>query len=554
MSVATPPRPPQPDDLEAIIREARRRQRLRRLRIALAAVVLVALAVVVFLVISSRDQRGGLSLGEPVSAPARAGYEIALARTVTGNPPRREVLTVDAEGRRARILAAGGALIGARAAWSPDGERLAFTAVTGRPHEDDSRELTDIVLVDSDGRNRRRVTRTGRAFAPVWSPDGRAIIFGEREPGRRFPPRVGLWAIGAGGSDRRRLTEAEALHLDVPSSVSPDGSKLAFTRLDWRAPGPGGRDRRSPRVLLLDLRTLDVETLEEQAADPAYSPDGRQIAFVSDRDRNGELSYGDVAQYANELYVMDAGGGNARRLTRTRNLTEWAPSWSPDGRLMAFQRGEQTGNAEAGLVLLIRSDGSCARRLAFDPGHSVWYEAPAFRPGRPAGGIRSCRPSRPAQPLPVDPAGNFTVERARRFGAFGLYWVGRRFEGFGLSSISQRRSTGPRGRQPVVDLDYGRFAIQLWHACSRMPADVHPTARAKRSVRIRGVRGVLFEGGHHLEIVTGRTTVVIFGPRAQITRVAGALRPLNPAFTPRVRAENLPPPAPGAAAGRLACP
>jgi hypothetical protein len=554
VSVVTPPRRPRPDDPEAIIAEARRRQRLRRGRIVTAAALVVGAGVALLFALGGRGDNGGVSVGDPLPAPARSGYELALARAVTGNPPRREIIVVDAEGTRARVVAGGGALFGSRPAWSPDGEKLALTAVTGRTGDEDEEELSDVLIVDADGSNRRRLTRSGRAAAPLWSPDGRTIVFAEREPGPRFPPRVGPWAVDVDGTNRRRLTEPERGRMEIPSSFSPDGSKLAFTRVEWAPLGPEGRVQSRTSIALLDLASLDVEILQQRAENPAFSPDGRRIAFVSDRDQNGELSYGDAVQYANELYVMDADGSNARRLTYTRDLTERAPSWSPDGRLIAFQRGQRTGNAEGGVVLVIRSDGSCTRRVAFDRGLGVWYQTPVFRPASAiAEGGLACRPSRPPRPLAVEPSGNLGVEGARRFRRFGLYWVGRQFDGFVLSSISSTPSTGLRGRQTVVDVQYGGFDIQLWHACTRVPADVAPSAGPRQRVRIRGVEGVFFEGGVQLQIVTGKTTVVIFGEREQIVRVARVLRPLNPAFAPRARGGDLPPPAPGATAGRLRC-
>jgi hypothetical protein len=75
------------------------------------------------------------------------------------------------------------------------------------------------------------------------------------------------------------------------------------------------------------------------------------------------------------------------------------------------------------------------------------------------------------RPLPCrSPALN--LAGARSFHAFALYWVGRRFERFILSSISRQPVSGPGGRGPVVDLQYGGFAIQLWPACARVPVHV----------------------------------------------------------------------------------
>ena len=373
------------------------------------------------------------------------------------------------------------------------------------------------------------------------------VVFAEREPGARFPPSVALWAVASDGGTPRRLTEAEPRRIDVPSSFSPDGRWLAFTRATFSGPGPGGRVENTSAVYLLDVRSLEPRELVGRAADPAFSPNGEELAFVTDRDENGELSYGDAVSYANELYVIELDGGAERRLTRTRDLNERSPSWSGDGRLIAYQRGRVTGNAEGTSVLHLRPDGSCVRMVAFDPGLGVWYGSPAWRPGTTVREL-ACRPARPPQPLLAPPGGNVSLSAARRFRPLALYWVGRRFQNLILSSISQTRITGPRGRGPVVDLNYGGFALQHWPACARVPHDVD--LRSDGVISIRGVKGVFFEGGHRLEIVTGKTTVVLFGRRRQIVRAARALRPLNVRLAAGGR---LPPPAPGALSGKLRC-
>ena len=512
----------------------------------LAALGAATAAGAVLATVTDRDD-AGLSLGKPVEAPRRSGYELAVSRVVTGNPPRRDIVLVDVEGTRARPLATGVGPVWPRPSWSPDGTQLAFAAASGGGPQT---QRTDIVVVRADGSGRRTLTDTGRAFAPAWSPDGQTIVFSEAPPGPRFPPQAAIWAVPADGGDPRRLTEPAANRIDVPGSFAPDGSRLAFTRMTWTGLGEGGRVANTSAVYLLDLRSLDIDEVAERAGDPAFSPNGQRLAFVSDRDENGELSYGDAVFYANELYVSDPDGGGARRVTRTRDLNERAPAWSPDGRLIAYQRGSVTGNAEGTVVLAARPDGSCARRVAFDPGLGVWYGGPAWRPGRVAGEL-ACRPSRPWGALLVPPAGNLRLAAARRFRPFGLYWVGPSFRGFVLSSIDRTTASGPRGRGPVVNIAYGGFDLQHWPACVRVPSDVD--GRNDGTIGIQGVRGVFFEGGHRLEIVTGRTTIVIFGPRAQIIRVARALRPLNPSVAGRARPGRLPPPAAGALAGKLRC-
>jgi Tol biopolymer transport system component len=87
---------------------------------------------------------------------------------------------------------------------------------------------------------------------------------------------------------------------------------------------------------------------------PAWSPDGKRIAFYSERDGNAEL------------YVMNADGSDERRLTRTP-ADEGYPSWSPDGRTVSFDT-DRDGNFE---VYAMDADGGNVRRLTNNPASDV---------------------------------------------------------------------------------------------------------------------------------------------------------------------------------------
>jgi len=89
---------------------------------------------------------------------------------------------------------------------------------------------------------------------------------------------------------------------------------------------------------------------------PAWSPDGRRIAFHSDRDGNWDI------------YVMDADGSNQTRLTRDP-LWNWSPAWSPDGRRIAFESDQD--------VYVMDADGSNRTRLTRDPSGA---SSPAWSP------------------------------------------------------------------------------------------------------------------------------------------------------------------------------
>jgi len=106
--------------------------------------------------------------------------------------------------------------------------------------------------------------------------------------------------------------------------ISPDGSTVAFTvtRIDREA-----NDYRSAIYLAPADRSTPPRRLtsgERRDGSPRWSPDGRELAFVSNRD-------GDCSQ----LYVLPLGGGEARRLTNTKESVR-EPAWSPDGTRLAF--------------------------------------------------------------------------------------------------------------------------------------------------------------------------------------------------------------------------
>jgi TolB protein len=155
-----------------------------------------------------------------------------------------------------------------------------------------------------------------------------------------------LGSINAGGGDRVPLTQQNAFY-GTPA-YSPDGKRIAFTS---DKDEPGNFD-----VYVMPADGGAATRLTNSAGDdgaPAWSPDGTHIAFESDRDGLG----------APEIYVMGADGSSPLRLT-ANGLEERGPAWSPDRRRIAFARGFADGNLD---VWTMAAVGGAELQLTSDP-------------------------------------------------------------------------------------------------------------------------------------------------------------------------------------------
>jgi len=114
--------------------------------------------------------------------------------------------------------------------------------------------------------------------------------------------------------------------------------------------------------------------LIEDAAEARWSPDGSRIVFTSYRDRNGETCFHECST-SGEIYVARADGPDLRRLA-TSEADDQSPTWSPDGRRIAFVSDRSNRVDHENEIWVVEVDGDGLRRLTTN---DVWDFEPAWR-------------------------------------------------------------------------------------------------------------------------------------------------------------------------------
>ena len=221
-------------------------------------------------------------------------------------------------------------------AFSPDGKTVAFVRHV-------LRSKADLYLTSVSGGEPRRLT-SGHSYIPglAWKPDGQEIVFSSSREGE-----LKLWQVSVSGGAPQRLPLGPGF--DEFPAISNDGRKLAFGRRQrhkniWRAQLERGQETRPVSRLMASTRSDSL---------PAFSSDGKHIAFFSDR--SGQL----------QLWMANRDGSKPSQLTFARGDVTSPPSWSPDGERIAF--GASPGNNFD--IYVIGRQGGKPQRLTSHPAH-----------------------------------------------------------------------------------------------------------------------------------------------------------------------------------------
>ena len=180
-------------------------------------------------------------------------------------------------------------------AWSPDGERLAFS------------DGFDIFIARVDPLNLDivQITHDGNSNeTPSWSPDGEQIAFSSNLD--QNPKGYGnIFAIGTDGRNRIRFTNHPGP--EAHPDWSPDGEHIVFM---------GHRNKKTSwDIYLVNTRTFiesQVTATTDDDVEPSWSPDGRKIAFERNR---------------NDVYVVNVDGTGLTNITNMPKQGERSPDW-----------------------------------------------------------------------------------------------------------------------------------------------------------------------------------------------------------------------------------
>ena len=214
--------------------------------------------------------------------------------------------------------------------WSPDRTRIAYLS-----NRNGNTEVYATVSLNEPANPTAsmRVTNTGVDESGVrWSPDGQRLVY--VSPEGDGMPRI-YWADLSNLRPNRLLFGAAG---EQDPAWSPDGRWIAFSVLDDRGT-PIGIFLRNPD----GVNSIQVSHTADYA--PAWSPDGKRLAFVSNRDGNQEVYVAEVRE----------DGSISQQVNVTSNpASDWAPLWDPrSGRILFFSNRSGPSN-----IMAVEADGS----------------------------------------------------------------------------------------------------------------------------------------------------------------------------------------------------
>lgn len=230
--------------------------------------------------------------------------------------------------------------------YSPDGKLIAFAH--------GSNGQSNVYVMSTDGSAQRRLTSDGLDNShPHWSPDGRRIVFNSSRstpPADRANPdreQDDIFSIALDGSDLRQLTHCNTVC--TYAFLSPDATRMVYRKVT-NTPGMNwdlGEATRNSEIAVANADGSNERILTNNAAFdgwPIWSPDGKQIAFASNR--LGPANHG-------QIFAMSPDGTGLRQISALPG-SYVQPFWSADGQQIYAYEATEVGDDEWGDVVAFR--------------------------------------------------------------------------------------------------------------------------------------------------------------------------------------------------------